>query len=161
MTPRKELFIEIKKALVANVSELELVDLDRKQFDQTEKESPGCFTACLIKSPTIQWQTMVENVKEGTAEIEVTLYTKDGWLNQHNTTEDNEHGLIEIDLIDKVTEALEFLYGESFKPLELINEEESEISEKELMSFRLTFSTMVYKRVNYPYQKKKLTLTPQ
>lgn len=156
MTPRKELFIKIKQTLKL-ISELELVDLNRKQLDSEVQH----YTACLIKTPTIQWETMVENKKEGTAEVEVTLYTKDGWLNQHNGTTDSEHGLVEIDLIDKVTEALEFLKGDYFKPLELVLEEESEVSDKEIMSFRLVFSTMVYKRINYPYQNKKLTLTPQ
>lgn len=155
MTPRKELFIKIKKTLKL-ISELGLVDLDRKQLENQVKH----YTACLIKTPTIKWESMVENKKEGVAEVEVTLYTKDRWLNQNNGANNSKHGLSEIDLIDKITEALEFLKGDYFKPLQLILEEKSQVSDKKIMSFRLVFSTMVYKRINYPYKNRKLTLKP-
>lgn len=158
MTPRKELFVVIKEAL-KTIKAIEMIDLNRNQFDTIDGNHPGCFTAALISSPNINYGTMVERKKEGDANIEVLLFVKDGWLNQHQTTEDDNSGFNEIDLIDTVTEALELLQGDSFKPLELIEEGENDISEKTLMSYKLVFNTTVYKKVKAKYKKKKLTLS--
>lgn len=157
MTPRKEVFVKIKKAL-STIKAIELVDLNRNQFDTIDGNNPGCFTAALISPPNINYDTMVEQTKEGSANIEILLFVKDGWLNQHQTTEDDEDGFNEIDLIDIVTETLELLQGDCFKPLELIEESENDISVKSLMSYRLVFNTSIYKKVNAKYNKKKLTL---
>lgn len=158
MTPSKEIFVAIQNALKP-IEALELIDLDRKQFNKGKENYPGCFTAVLIKIPRINYETMVEQVKEGKATVEVVLYCKDGWMDQHQNSADPNNGLIEIDLIDDIVEALEGLTGASFTQLEQTVEEENEISEDDLMSFNIGFSTTVYKTVNKKFSSKKLTIT--
>lgn len=156
MTPRKELFIKIKEALT-QIPELELVDLQRKQFSNPKENYPSYWTAALIEIKAVRWESMVENKQEGECTIDVILYTKDGWLDQHDTTADQEHGLIEIDLQDTIVEKLQFLKGDYFKPLELTNEA-NEDEDSEMMSYRLSFSTLIYRRVNPQYSLKKITI---
>lgn len=154
MTPRKELFIKIKEAL-ANISELELVDLQRKQFSNEKENYPTFWTAALIDIKSIAWESMVEQKQEGFCNVDVTLYCKDGWLDQHNGTADQEHGLIEIDLIDKIVEKLQFLHGEYFKPLHQ-TADESEDSDGEIMSYKISFSTVLHRKINPKFTLKKL-----
>jgi len=158
MTPRKELFIKVKEAL-AQLPALELVDLQRKQFSQPKDSYPSYFTAALIEIKTINWQTMVEQRQEGKATVDVTFYCKDGWMDQYNGTADPEHGLIEIDVIDTIVEQLQGLQGDYFKPLDLSNEETVEEAE-EIMSYRLSFSTVIYRKINPKFSSKKLTVQP-
>jgi hypothetical protein len=56
-------------------------------------------------------------------------------------------------------EALEGLTGESFTSLEQNDEGENEISEDELMSVRIGFTSKVYKTVNKKYTPRGLTIT--
>jgi hypothetical protein len=158
MTPRKELFIKIKEAL-AQIPELELVDLQRKQFSNPKENYPTYWTAALIEIKAVRWESMVENKQEGECTVDVILYTKDGWLDQHDTTADDEHGLIEIDLQDTIVEKLQFLKGDYFKPLQLTNEA-NEDEDSEMMSYRLSFSTLIYRRINPQYSTRRLTLNP-
>ena len=158
MTPRKELFIKIKEAL-NEIPELELVDLQRKQFSNPEKSYPTCWTAALIEIKSIRWESMVENKQEGECTVDVVLYTKDGWSDQHNTTADQEHGLVEIDLQDSIVEKLQFLKGEYFKPLQLTNEVNDE-QDSQMMSYLLSFSTLIYRRINPQYSLKRITVNP-
>ena len=55
-------------------------------------------------------------------------------------------------------EALEGLTGESFTSLEQNDEAENEISEDDLMSVRIGFTSKVYKTVNKKFTAKKLTI---
>jgi hypothetical protein len=158
LTPRKELFIKIKKAL-ALIPELELVDLQRKQFSNPKENYPTYWTAALIEIKAIRWESMVENKQEGECMVDVILYTKDGWLDQHDTTADPEHGLTEIDIVDHIVDNLQFLQGDYFKPLEL-NDEANEDNDSEMMSYRLTFSTLIYRRINPKFCNRKITITP-
>lgn len=158
MTPRKELFIKIKEAL-AQIPELELVDLQRKQISNPKENYPTYWTAALIEIKAVRWESMVENKQEGECTVDVILYTKDGWLDQHDTTADDEHGLIEIDLQDTIVEKLQFLKGDYFKPLQLTNEA-NEDEDSEMMSYRLSFSTLIYRRINPQYSTRRLTLNP-
>lgn len=158
MTPRKELFIKIKEALT-QIPELELVDLQRKQFSNPKENYPTYWTAALIEIKAVRWESMVENKQEGECTVDVILYTKDGWLDQHDTTADDEHGLIEIDLQDTIVEKLQFLKGDYFKPLQLTNEA-NEDEDIEMMSYRLSFSTLIYRRINPQYSTRRLTLNP-
>lgn len=158
MTPAKEIFVEIQKKLKP-ITALELIDLDRKQFNKGSENYPGCFTAALIKLPSIQYESMVEQIKEGTADIEVVLYCKDGWMHQHQKTADPNNGLTEIDLVDTICEALEGLCGNSFTSLEQTSESENEISEDDLMSIRIGFFAKVYKTINKKYTNRGLTIT--
>ena len=155
MTPRKELFIKIKEVL-ALIPELELVDLQRKQFSNPKENYPTYWTAALIDIKNITWETMVEQKQEGKCNVEITLYCKDGWLDQHNGTNDDEHGLIEIDLIDTIVEGLQFLQGDYFKPLHQ-TADETEDSDGEIMSYKISFSTLLYRKINPKYTFKKLT----
>ena len=158
MTPRKEIFIEVQKAL-KTINAIELVDLDRKQYQKGKENYPGNFTAALIKSPRITYDTMVEGKIEGTAEIEVVLYCKDGWMDQHQNTADPNNGLIEIDIIDLIVEKLQFLFGDCFTPLEQNYEEENEIADNDLMSYNISFTTKIFKTVKNPFPlKQKISL---
>jgi hypothetical protein len=158
MTPRKELYIKIKQALT-QIPQLELVDLQRKQFSNPKENYPTYWTAALIEIKAVRWESMVENKQEGECTVDVILYTKDGWLDQHDTTADAEHGLVEIDLQDAIVENLQFLKGDYFKPLELTNEA-NEDEDSEMMSYRLSFSTLIYRRINPKFSNRKLTLIP-
>ena len=155
MTPRKELFIKIKTAL-ALIPQLELVDLQRKQFSNPKENYPTYWTAALIDIKNITWETMVEQKQEGKCNVEIILYCKDGWLDQHNGTNDDEDGLIEIDLIDTIVEQLQFLQGDYFKPLHQ-TADETEDSDGEIMSYKISFSTVLYRKINPKYTFKKLT----
>lgn len=155
MTPRKELFIKTKLAL-AQLPGLELVDLQRKQFAMPKENYPSYFTAALIEIKAIKWETMVEQKQKGEATVEVTLYCKDGWMDQYNGTTDPEHGLIEIDIIDTIVEQLQGLKGDSFKALDLANEESVDDA-FEMMSYRLSFSTTIYRHIKPKFTNKKLT----
>ena len=159
MTPRKELFTKIQEALKNGVQELELVDLQRKQFANPEKNYPRHWTSALIDIKAIRWESMVENKQEGECTVDVTLYCKDGWLDQHDGTADANGGLTEIDLIDAMVESLQFLKGDYFKPLELSNESSEDV-DSEIMSYTLSFTTLIYRRVNPRYSNRTITINP-
>ena len=157
MTPRKELFIAVKNAL-KTIPELEYVDLYRKQFENDGKDFGQYYTAALIRISSIKYETMTEQNQEGNTLIDVIFYCKDGWLHQHNKTTDPEDGLIEIDLLDAIAEKLQFLFGNQFQPLQQTDDETEENSMEAMMSYRQSFSTMIYRRLNPKYHKQKLNL---
>lgn len=159
MTPRKELFTKIQEALKNGVQELELVDLQRKQFASPEKNYPSYWTSALIDIKAIRWESMVENKQEGECTVDVTLYCKDGWLDQHDGTADANGGLTEIDLIDAMVDSLQFLKGDYFKPLQLSNESSEDV-DSEIMSYTLSFTTLIYRRVNPRYSNRTITINP-
>lgn len=159
MTPRKELFITVKEAL-AELPILELVDLQRKQFTNPKENYPSYFTAALIEIKAITWQTMVEQKQEGKATVDITFYCKDGWMDQHNGTTDPEHGLMEIDVIDSIVEKLQGLKGDTFKQLDLSNEETVDEAD-EMMSYKISFSTIIYRPINGKYSKQKISFQIQ
>ena len=158
MTPRKELFVKIKNAL-KQIPELEYIDLFRNQYGIEKENYPDYFTAALIRVNGIRYETMTEHIQEGDCSIDVFFYCKDGWADQHSTTSDDDDGLIEIDILDKIVDQLQFLNGEQFKPLQQVDDQTETIDQDGIMSYRLSFSTYVYKRTEYPYQNKKLTIT--
>ena len=157
MTPRKELFIKIKETLM-QIPELELIDLDRGQLKGSKY--PQLFVAALIRIKRIDWETMTEHHQEGTASVDVTLYCRDGWADQHQNTGDLQHGLIEIDLLDKIAEKLQFLKGEQFKPLQQISDEEDIQSMQGIFAYKQSFSTMIYRKLKSKYQPVKVSLNP-
>jgi hypothetical protein len=154
MTPRKELFTNIKTALKEGVLALELVDLKRNK-----KKLPEYFTAAFIAIKSIDWQGIVEQGQEGKCVVDVIIYCKDGWADQHDTTTDSNDGLSEIDLIDSVVETLQGLSGDFFKPLQLITETDNE-DEEEMTSYTLSFETLIYRTINQKYTKRTLTVIP-
>lgn len=156
MTPRKELYLKIRDA-VGEIAGIEYVNWHRNQF-ASGKEIPECWTACLIKVVSIKWETMVEQVQEGNAIIEVYLYTKDGFADQHYQTADVDDGLHEIELIDEVVERLQFLKGDLFKPLQQTDDEDEETDYHGLMCHKLVFSSLVYKKTGQKYFPKKLSI---
>lgn len=157
MTPRKEVFIKVKEAL-QGIPELEYIDWNRGQFENPASAYPEIWTAALIMINTINYDTMVEHRQEGEATIEVALYCKDGWLDQHNTTADPESGLIEIDLLDKIADKLQFLQGEQFKPLQQIEDENGSDDLGGIMRYNQRFTTMIYRKTPYTFSKRKLTI---
>lgn len=157
MTPRKELFIKIKKALMG-IPELELIDLNRGQLKG--QNHPQLFVAALIQIGSISWETMTEQNQEGRAVVEVTLHCRDGWMNQYQNTQDIEEGLNEIDLLDKIAERLQFLKGEQFKPLEQTSDEVVEQGMGGIFIYKQSFSTMIYRKLKPKYQPVKVSLNP-
>lgn len=158
MTPRKEIFVNTKQAL-GLIETLELIDLQRGQFDREDRQYPNCYTAALIQVMPIRYETMTEHVLEGDCTFHIDFYCKDGWMDQFKGNTGEEHGLIEIDVLDAITNTVQFIQGEYFKPVQLVSEEELRISEDGIMSYRLTFSTKIYKRLNYAYQNMNLNPT--
>lgn len=155
MTPRKELFIKIKETLLT-IPQLELVDLERGQM-QSDR-FPDLFVSALIKINRISYETMTEQNQEGNTSVDVILYCRDGWMDQHQGTTDFEHGLNEIDLLDAIAEKLQFLFGEQFKPLQQTEDEIMEQSMKGLFSYRQSFSTMIYRKLAPQYTTQKIKL---
>jgi hypothetical protein len=156
MTPRKELFIKVKQSL-SELTVLELIDLQRKQFSQPKENYPSYFTAALIEIKAIDWETMVEQRQVGKATVDVLFYCKDGWMDQHNDTTDPDHGLIEIDVIDSIVEQLQGLRGDLFKQLDLSKEETVDEAD-EMMSYRLSFMTVIYRKINPRFSSKKISI---
>ena len=157
MTPRKELFLAIKNALMT-IPQLEYVDLYRRQFENNGKDFPQYWTAALIRISSIKYETMTEQNQEGNTLVDVIFYCKDGWLDQHSATTDPEGGLIEIDLLDAIAEKLQFLQGSQFKPLQQTEDETEESSMEAVMSYRQSFSTRIYRRLKPKYHNQKLNL---
>lgn len=155
MTPRKELFIKTKEALMS-IPQLELVDLERQQM-QNDK-FPDLFVSAFIRINKITYQSMTEQKQEGEASIDVILYCRDGWMNQHNGTEDSEHGLNEIDILDAIAEKLQFLNGDQFTPLEQFEDETEEQSMSGMFSYRQSFNTNIYRKINPKYQPTKINI---
>lgn len=155
MTPRKELFIKIKQAL-QTIPQLEYIDWNRGQFENPKSAYPEIWTAALIQIQNINYETMVEHGQEGNCVVEVALYCKDGWMDQHNTTADPEHGLIEIDLLDKIADTLQFLHGEQFKPLQQIEDENGNDDLGGIMRYNQRFETMIYRKTPYPFKHRKI-----
>lgn len=155
MTPRKELFIKIKEALMT-IPELELVDLDRGQM-QSEK-FPNLFVAALIRVNGITYDTMTEQNQEGSTSVSVILYCRDGWMDQHQFTDDTDHGLNEIDLLDAIANKLQFLNGEQFKPLQQTEDETENQNMDGIFVYRQSFSTRIYRKVAPKYTNTKITL---
>ncbi|GAA5096864.1 hypothetical protein GCM10023210_31200 [Chryseobacterium ginsengisoli] len=157
MTPRKELFITIKNKL-KEIPELEYIDLFRDQFKDSETDFPSIWTAVLVRINKITYETMTEQIQEGTCTLDIILYCKDGWMNQHNNTSDPENGLIEIDLLDEIAEKLQFLYGEQFKPLQQTDDETEENTLDSIMSYRQSFTTKIYRKLAPKYQNIKISI---
>jgi len=159
MTPRKELYIKTKLALI-QIKQLELVDFFRGQFNEGKDTYPNIFTAALIRIGNIQYDTMTEHRQEGLATLDIILYCKDGWMDQHNTTADPEHGFMEIDLQDAIVEKLQFLKGEQFKPLQQTDDDTEEATPEGIMAFKSTFSTRIYRTINPKYTNRRIIITP-
>lgn len=157
MTPRKELFIKIKEALM-EIPELELVDLDRGQMNS--ERFPQLFVSTLINIKKIDWETMTEQNQEGSTSVEITLYCRDGWADQHQNTADPNHGMNEIDLLDNIAEKLQFLNGEQFKPLEQTEDETITQTMEGIFAYKQSFSTRIYRKLTPNYQPIKIKLKP-
>ena len=136
------------------IPQLELIDLERGQMHA--KKFPEILVSALIKINRISYETMTEQNQEGTTSVSVTLYCRDGWMDQHNNTDDPEHGLMEIDLLDKIAEKLQFLKGEQFTPLQQTDDEIQEQSMEGMFSYLQNFSTMIYRKLAPKYQNKKI-----
>ena len=157
MTPRKELFVAVLGQL-QTIPALEIVDLYRAQFENNKL--PNIFTGALIRINKIDWECMTEQNQEGQVNIDILFQCKDGWMDQHQKTTDPNFGLTEIDIIDEIAEKLQFLKGEQFTELHLISDETLEQSESGIMSYVISFKTMIYRKLNNQYpQKRKLTIT--
>lgn len=158
MTSRKQLFLDVK-ARLATIPELEVIDYHRNQFAEGVNQYPNQYTAALIKIGVTDFETMTESIKDGSnAFVEVHLYVKDGWMDQHQNTSDPDGGLIEIDLIDKIEDTLEDLQGNDYRPLKVSQEDEIPNEGEPIMGFIIRFSTKIFKRVNYKYTKRNIQI---
>lgn len=155
MTPRKELYITIKKVLNM-IPQLEYIDLDRGQMQ--DNRYPNLYVSALIGIGSIRWETMTEQQQEGQCEVEITLYCRDGWRNQFSGTQDQEDGLMEIDLLDSIAHELQFLKGESFLPMQQTSDEVIHQTGDGIFAYRQNFSTRIYRRLQPKYQPKKMNL---
>ncbi len=158
MTPRKELYIKTKEALMT-IPQLELVDFFRGQFNNGKENYPDIWTAALIRINNIRYDTMTEHNQEGETSIDVILYCKDGWMDQHNSTADPEHGFMEIDLQDAIVKKLQFLKGEQFQPLQQTDDDTEDANHEGVMSFKSTFTTRIYRKILPKYTKRRITIT--
>lgn len=158
MTPRKELFIAIKTQL-QTLPQLELIDLDRGQLNAPKENYPELFTAALIRVSNITYTCMTEQRQEGTAQIAVRLFTKDGWMDQHQDTADPDHGLNEIDLLDSMAEVLLHLSGTHFTELQLESEAQVEDPFNRLV-FTQVYSTAIYRKINNKYTMQPINPNP-
>lgn len=154
MTPRKEIFIKAKEALMT-IPQLELVDFNRKQFES--EDFPNLFVAALISIPNIEYETMTEEGQTGTATVTVTLFCRDGWMDQHNGTTDPEHGLMEIDLLDAIAEKLQFVYGDQFAPLQQTNDAEDTADMGGMFAYSQSFDTRVKRKLGRKYTNRPIT----
>ena len=158
MTPRKELFIAVKTQL-ETIPQLELIDLDRGQLDAPTENYPELFTAALIRVTGINYTCMTEQRQEGTATIEVRLYTKDGWMDQHQDTADPDHGLNEIDLLDSMVAVLLHHAGDHFTELQLSSE--AQISDPmDRLVWVQTYTCNIYRKVNPKYTMQTINPEP-
>jgi len=160
MTPKKELYIAIKEQL-KTIAALELVDLYRGQFENGKDSYPTEYTCALIRINRIEYETMTQQKQEGTCSVDIILYCKDGWMDQHSKTKDPQHGLIEIDLQDAIVDKIQFLQGEKFKKLEQTDEETEDAVYDKAMSYRMGFTCNIYKRTSTAFAKARLTLNPE
>jgi hypothetical protein len=159
MTPKKALFIALKEQL-KTIPGLELVDWFRGQFDNGSDSYPTEYTTALIRINRVEWETMTQQQQEGDCSVDVILYCKDGWMDQHSNTSDPQHGLIEIDLMDDIVDKIQFLQGEQFSKLEQSDEETEDATYERLMSYRIGFTCNLYKRTPSAFAKARLTTTP-
>jgi len=155
MTPCKEIFLAIRTALNA-VEGIEYIDLYRNQFAKDKESYPPYLTSCLIKIADITWGSMTEQQQEGLVNVEVILYCFDAWAEQQNAA--GGEGLIEIDLIDGITNALQFLYGGQFKSIQQTTDKTEDTEVNGLMAYKLSFSTLVYKKVKPKYSSRKMQI---
>lgn len=154
MTPRKRIFNSVRDK-IKTISGIEMVDLQRNQMGNPEKNYPTLFTTALISLKNISWETMTNQLHEGKTVVEVSLYVKDGWIDQHDKSADDFN---EIDLIDEVIEALQGLFGDGFRPLNLINENAGQ-DYVEMMEYKLEFSTSIYQTINQKYTNKSISIS--
>lgn len=159
MTPRKEIYTRIKEALT-ELQELELVDLFRKQFD-TDPSKLLQWTAALIKVNRITWDYLAEQRHEGTVDIDIILYIKDGWLNQQNDSNDEDNSLIEFDLIDSVCQKLDGLSGNSFNGIKIVSDELDNNNLLGIMSYRITGTCTIYLKLDDKFPKRQIDFRPQ
>ena len=155
MTPRKELFIKIKQVLDA-IPQLEYIDLHRNQFD--DQSFPDSMVSALIKINKIDWQNMPEQSQEGNTTIDIVLYCRDGWMDQHNGTTDAGHGLNEIDLLDTIAAKLQSLKGDYFGALHHMDDETEQQDMKGIFVYRQSFSCNLYRKLAPKYQPKTITI---
>ena len=150
MTLRKAIFTAVKQRL-NTIQALELVDYNRNQF--AGEKVPNAFTAALIKIMPLQAEAMTNHQVEGDIKIQVSLYTKDGWLKQYAAND-----FIEIDLIDEVIEALHMNTINGFDKLKLAMEDEIQNTGAASWGYILEFQTKTLRSFNYPYNNKTLTI---
>lgn len=110
-----------------------------------KREEPSFLFFCIGISP-------------GKASVEITLYCRDGWADQHQNTADPNHGLNEIDLLDNIAEKLQFLNGEQFKPLEQTEDETLTQTMDGIFAYKQSFSTMIYRKLAPNYKPIKMKL---
>ncbi|WP_286768178.1 MULTISPECIES: hypothetical protein [Sphingobacterium] len=152
MTPKKELYLSVRDR-IGTVTGIEYIDINRNQFGPGKENYPQYYTASLIRITGITWETMVEQLQEGLATVEVILYTLDGFADQLFGTMDQDDGLTEIDLIDDITDKLQFLEGSSFRPLQQIDEGSIDTDIEGMMAYRMTFNCQVYRKTASRYTK--------
>lgn len=155
MTPRKELFIEVKKAL-KSMPELELVDLQRNQMNNSQLAN--FFVFALISINATEWKCRTEQNLEGEATLLIDLYCRDGWQKHQQSSQYLGEELMEIDLIERMAETLQFLSGKLFQSLTLKSDEVITNSINGMFQYRLSFSCKLYHKLKPFYKNRKITI---
>ena len=150
MEPKEEIYLLIRDR-ISEISDIEYVDFNRGQYAPGKETYPAYDIACLIGIANIQWQTMTEQLQEGVATVEVTLYTRDGFAATHFGTENENDSLAALTLANQIAEKLQLLKGNLFKPLEQIKEENLEININAIAAYKLTFTTLIYRKTTSRY----------
>lgn len=158
MTVRKEIFVKIK-TILEQIPEIELVDLQRKQFSAPQDGAPTYNTAALVELKSMSWGSIMGQKQEGTATVDVVLYVKNGWSGQNGVTNHDDFDLVEIDLHEKIIKRLQSLKGDAFKPIQL-TAETAEEAVNEMMCYRLAFTTDVYRDLSLVYTNRLLDNHP-
>ncbi|WP_199118706.1 hypothetical protein [Pedobacter sp. ASV28] len=156
MTARKALYLAIKNKLT-EIDGLEYVGAQRNQFAEGNEGYPAYWTTCLIKIGPMQWNTMVEQHLEGLVTVEIYLYTKDGMAEAlFSGTDDGE---AEIDLIEEISDKLQFLVAGAFRSLIQTADDHEEVKIQGITCRKISFSTSIDKVVAPKYEPKSISIS--
>lgn len=148
MSIRKTIYNSIVTKLKASSDyKFEWLDLWKAQVGtKKEEQYPFNFLAGFISINRINWEDMLEDVKEGTTTIEVFLF-----FNKYGDTfdgaDDKETSLQILDTVDTIANDLHWLETDPFKELTQIAEEDLTTAYNR-PAYKLTFETIIYKQIN-------------
>lgn len=139
------------RKIIHNAIETKLKTFNPKWIDVWKaqvgkKESyPFNFPAFFISTKRIAWGDMTLDVKEGNVQIEIWLFFNK-YADTFEGAEDQNSSFDDIETVENITDALQWTEGEPFSEMTLIVEEDLS-GAYERPAFKLTFETIVYKKI--------------